>query len=785
MKKGSITVFLSLILTLLFSFLLTTLEAARIRGATAYATMITDLAGESALASYYYPLFQNYRLFGINSGDENGFFSEEVLLDEIRKDAVCGLEKQTGGLLRFENTTVELSGYRTMLSEGEREFLTQIRQQAVLDGASLLLEELFSGEQLEEAGIVGEVYQRQEEALEATANVTKEVLRLMEQVDGIKMNRTGISFDSEGRMQANTAFVKQIAPMEMRAIRESYGNEEVYLTVADRFFRVDKAAEQVIDYLETITELNKKIAESEKKLAEYQKNLEALGIQIKAETERLQQSQNPDSSALLQMQKSATELSMAAEKEQEALEEYQKQKKALLEVAEKEYKFIAQKIGEVIKVINQALDTVKEVKEKQQSAKLSVGVYETFLKGLEEKLSKEVYSVFAKELNRMKLYAGLEKEGFSVATIQQSLLQNYRILTGFTLKGFSTEYLGRIGEEMNAIAEGMKSYTTRGLWFTYGDIVVAENTWENVMGALGELLTTGILSFVGITGEEVSDCELNGKDLPSAGLEENSLLGELLSCIEKVNGLLQDGIGTALQAAGNAMLDETVLELYSMKYFHSYGEESSFTKLKYEREYLIFGAEKDKSNLLTMVLYLVAVRTLLCMVTILKQPERMAQLERLGAGITGFTGMPVLAAVVKYGVLLLWAVEEALVEVSALLQEKRIAVVGTGTVSFEELFLIDKAAIAKKAKLLPEGKGAAYSDYLALFSLTKKTKDKVYRAMDLIQENIRYRYKDSFRIRNIVTELDFVVKTEVVPLFDTGIFPENSYSIMCVQKKEY
>ena len=55
-EKGSITVFLSLILVLLFSFLLTALETARITGATAYISMIAQLSGESLLAHYYSPL---------------------------------------------------------------------------------------------------------------------------------------------------------------------------------------------------------------------------------------------------------------------------------------------------------------------------------------------------------------------------------------------------------------------------------------------------------------------------------------------------------------------------------------------------------------------------------------------------------------------------------------------------------------------------------------------------------------------------------------------------------
>ena len=94
MRKGSITVFLSLILVLLFSFILTTLEAARICGARAYASMITELAGESFLASYYYPLFQNYRLFGVNEGDEDGFFVEDAMKEEIKEDMTFGRTKR-------------------------------------------------------------------------------------------------------------------------------------------------------------------------------------------------------------------------------------------------------------------------------------------------------------------------------------------------------------------------------------------------------------------------------------------------------------------------------------------------------------------------------------------------------------------------------------------------------------------------------------------------------------------------------------------------------------------
>ena len=127
MRKGSITVFLSLILVLLFSFLMTTLEAARIQGAKAYLSMVSNLAGDSFLAGYYYPLFQDYRLFGVNAGDSEGNFSPETLQEEIQTNVSCGMEGLSGGLLRFRETAVEIKEYTTLL-EDEEAFLFQVRQ---------------------------------------------------------------------------------------------------------------------------------------------------------------------------------------------------------------------------------------------------------------------------------------------------------------------------------------------------------------------------------------------------------------------------------------------------------------------------------------------------------------------------------------------------------------------------------------------------------------------------------------------------------------------------------
>lgn len=785
-KKGSITVFLSLVLVLLFSFVLTALEAARIRGATAYISMLSELAGDSFLAGYYYPLFREYRLFGVDAGDENGFFSESTLVSGLKENVTYGTKGISGGLLEFQNTVVELNEYETMMSGGGAEFLSQVKQQTVLDGLSLALEELFSEELFTEAGVVGEIYREQEETLAATATVTAEILRLMELADGISMGKEGIAFDENGKLQAKESFIKQLVPMEQEEIKAAYDVKEVFRATSGGFFRADRAAWRVQNYISQADSLSREISVLDDSIFEYQRDLAALEKAWQEEKTLLDAKEKTDDTLLLLLEAKMKETESAIETAETTRQEYDSQQEDAVSKAKTEYNRLMEKLDGVQSLVEEALDVVEELEKKQVAARVVVTAYEIYLESMESLVSEELYQVFLQELQTMKAYVGLEEQGYSVETMRQSLSADRELLEAIAPAGFSEGELSGISDEMNRVISRMPEYTVEGLWFTYGDIVVAEQTGTSVTEALSELLKTGILSLVGISKEEQSDRSLDGKDLPSAGLAKENILEELMACIEETEKLFQDGgIGEALKSAGNAALDATALELYSMKYFHSFGEESPYTKLNYEREYLVFGAEEDKTNLLCMVLSLVAIRTLFSMVMIVKQPDRMNQLESIATGVAGFTGIPVLAAVIKYGLLLLWSVEEALVEVAALVQGKRIAVVGTGTISFGEVFLCGKTMIAEKAKSLPEGAGAAYRDYLALLSLTRPTKEKAYRAMDLIQENIRYRYDDSFRMRNAVTGISYCTKSELEELFDTGVFVPAAYELECPMECAY
>lgn len=774
MRKGSITVFLSLILVLLFSFLITTVEAARIQGARAYTSMVSTLAGDSFLATYYYPLFKDYRLFAVNGGDREGYFSVEMLEEEIRKNVAYGLKDINGGMLNFQNTAVEITDYTSLLSEGETEFLSQVSQQAVLDGLALPLQELFPAEQIKETVMVGELYREQETALEATATVATALLKLMELADGVCVTDNGIAFDKAGNIKVTDSFIKQILPLEKYKIKELYENKDVFEAISDRFVRVDSSAEKVKDfiaeargYMWKISDCNNRIAGCERRIEALEEKKKELSLQKDAkETERKE------------VEEELEEEKKTCKEEKKKKRNYEGLQEDALSKAKAEYKDLKKRMQNVQEKGEKAFDVLQEIETKQKAAQVMVAAYEGFLQGTKPDISEELFQAFSKELEMMKSYAGLAKSGLSTEQMRESLTSNSNLLNEIALGEFSVGEISRIATEMDTVINRMKEYTTEGLWFSYGEVVASEHNGKDVTGVLKDILSQGIFSLVGLEEEKISGKSLDGKSLPSDKWKAEKKQDKLPEGITEILELLQSGEMVQLgQDIQNGLSDKVALELYSRKYFCCYGEETEDTRLEYEREYLLFGRMEDKENLLDVVLYLIAVRTLFCLVMLIKQPDKMAELDSFANGIAGLTGIPALASVIKYSLLMLWAVEEALVEVAILMQGKKIPLAGKGQVEFWELFVFNKTTIEQKAAKFLDRGGTGYGDYLTFLSLLKGTTGKAYRAMDLIQENMRLRYNDSFRMINQVTGLSFRTNTKLKTLFDTGFFAPKAYEM--------
>jgi len=88
-KKGSMTIFASLILVLITSLLLTFLESARVYGLKSYANMTSLLTSESAFAEYSKELFENYDLLFLDAaygGEEFDLSKLQGTILQLNKD---------------------------------------------------------------------------------------------------------------------------------------------------------------------------------------------------------------------------------------------------------------------------------------------------------------------------------------------------------------------------------------------------------------------------------------------------------------------------------------------------------------------------------------------------------------------------------------------------------------------------------------------------------------------------------------------------------------------------
>lgn len=806
-QKGSITVFLSLVLVLLSSFIFTSLEAARIVGSRFYLSMLTSLSGESFLASYYYPLFEEYGLLGVEAGYESAYLSEQQMEQELGENIAYGAEEMQGGMLQIEQTSVQLNDYQTLLSENCSGFLEQVKKQSLYEGTELALEQLLSQGNQKDTVSSGKLFQAQEELQEKAANTAVELLRLMTLIDGIATGQQGLSTDQDGRLKAQTPFVKQLTSLSPKELSDAFETEEIFQTVKSFFLYPKAKAASLQDLLGTALELEGEIEQLNCKISEYHNRIEAIPSEIKLLKQQkkeweelLAELDSEEEKAVIKERITECESQMtelleeeAYCKEQRTISQKEKKTKetklsAVIKEVKPSYTALQTEMQEGQKIIAEALTVVDALEEKQRLAWAAALTYEGVLKGEEAELSSELYQVFSEELNQLKMYLGMEEQGYSTTVMRKTLLADEQLLQELALPTFHAKQILEMYLGISQVMHRIEEYSLEGLWFDYGEIKAGAQTGESITETMEKLLATGILGLVGISEDELSKAELSGEELPSNSRKTTTVETELTKQIADMQEQLSsDSMFVLLQSGIEGISEEVLLELYLSGYFSNFLSEKGKTRLCYEREYIMFGQETDVKNLCAMILSLTAFRFAFTMTSLLFDSARRESAGALAAALVGFSGLPILIYAVKYAILFLWAVEEALVETAAIVQGKKIALFSkTGMISLHEIFTMNKEQIQAKARAVPTGSmGAGYTEYLLLLSLFEGTEKKCYRAMDLIQENLRLRFRDSFRIRNVVIRIDFSSKAQLRRKFDTGFFSELQYELQTEYRAAY
>lgn len=158
--------------------------------------------------------------------------------------------------------------------------------------------------------------------------------------------------------------------------------------------------------------------------------------------------------------------------------------------------------------------------------------------------------------------------------------------------------------------------------------------------------------------------------------------------------------------------------------------------LEYELEYCIAGKESDYSNLEKTVKELLLIREAGNFATIMQDGKKQALALEIATAAVGFTGLAPLVKAVQIGILLAWSYIESILDVRYLLSGGRVPLVKEvsdwkSDVSLGREILSEKTEMAESKE-----DGLSYREYLQILLLLIPEKTLVFRAMDIVENNM-------------------------------------------------
>ncbi len=241
---------------------------------------------------------------------------------------------------------------------------------------------------------------------------------------------------------------------------------------------------------------------------------------------------------------------------------------------------------------------------------------------------------------------------------------------------------------------------------------------ENPMEVAGLLKRSSILNVV-----VENPSELSSKSIPAA----NSLKDR------------KKEVGT-LEKPKTGSLEKIWFLQYLNYYFSCYtgaGEHGGKTHaLDYELEYIIAGKETDIKNLEKVVKELLLIREVGNFATILQDGKKQALALEMAAATIGFTGIAPLVEAVKLGILLAWSYMESIMDLRSLLAGGTVPLIKKPS-DWKSDVTLGWKALGQKPEKTEEENGWGYREYLLLLLALVRENTLVYRAMDVVEQNLR------------------------------------------------
>ena len=312
-----------------------------------------------------------------------------------------------------------------------------------------------------------------------------------------------------------------------------------------------------------------------------------------------------------------------------------------------------------------------------------------------------------------------------------------------------------------------------------------EKKVENPLEFLKELLQDGVLSLVCDT---TSLCEREIDSRETAGQTEAAPVdlpaGETKSWTKGKSGL---GIMKKFLKQEDSMWNDEMMSdsgkkgeliVYVTNKLESYVSEHKGT-VPYGLEYLISGKNSQKEAFGTVINHLFLIRTMTNFLYVEKDPVLQAQSLETATAIAAPLMAEALIPVIQKGILMVLSMEEACVDIAALLQGRQVPVFkdqGSFQMQYAQICLANRKLFREKAKSFPEERGGllaggnrsglGYTQYLWLMLMMHSWDELYQRTLDVIQFDLRERFNQTFTIDQCICRTKVVVTYDLPVLFE-------------------
>lgn len=807
-EQGSITVFLTLILLLVISLVCTVIESARIQSSRSLGQSYMTAGVESVFSSYQRELFDQYKIFAYQLDTTQGETSPDKIGSELSQYIGKALEYNNVDVFDLYNLQLDSTQVNntTMLTDYDGKlFLNQVLAYMKYSAPTELVKELCEKWNLyESTEKTSTVMKKRLQTQESLAELSKDMLKLMEQVEGIDTNENGVRTTKSGTIKVKSSYAKRVITESPRKEVVGINKELVYVSLKQNYYNISSEIDNCINLMKNAIACNEMIEKLEKEKESLEQEKSTLEIEIANQAaaaednsesaedkgeldskgeETKENTTSPEQQRLSEVESAITNIVDQIDKEEDDRNTYIRN---CNEIKDK----VVKACSSTVDMIDQSLVTINKIDKKRVDLTKTVEGYEEVLIENSESIGEETYKEFQDDLAEMKSYIGIQEENEDLSAACAVEMRGQLQVNKSILEQISTSSVGNINEDIpqlmtwKSIFESQKShlvnYTVANLQFDYKSLVIQEDV-KSPADSMTELLENGILNLVIEDTNKISSAEIAQNELPST-LEriESDKDADCTSLLRdckgnEYNSDIANTFNTDTSVV-NELVQSLLLNQYQMDYFSNYvdvtseeenkdnekeadkntkTEKSDSTKLIYEQEYMLAGKDSDKANLTNVASRIILLRTIINCVYVFSDKQKNASAYATAAALVGFTCLAPLVTLMKFVILFTWAMEEAIVDTYALLDGRSVPFFKTKSsfkVSYNDLLTLSRTKIKQLASKYSEDTHElgcfSYQHYLRIFLMLNGIKKNCYRTMDVIQINMQQQLGKQFFLSN-------------------------------------